>query len=239
MVPYRGAAQAITDILGGTLDGLMGDVPTVLTQIRAGKLKALAATSTRRSDIFPEVPTFVEQGFAGTVADQWAGVLAPVRTPPAVIARLNAAFGDGARRFRYPRQAQAERGDALAVIAGGVRPLSARRDRPLRAAHPREGHQGGIAGSQAARGTRVASLHQPPIAGAVVAPERRQRLALHRLAGRGRPHPVELRVDAAHLLDDPVHDSGGTGGTECHLDQWRDDDGCHDGSPFAVRQSLD
>jgi tripartite-type tricarboxylate transporter receptor subunit TctC len=92
IVPYRGASQAITDILGGNLDGLMGDVPTVLTQIRAGKLKALAATSTQRSDIFPDVPTFVEQGFAGTVADQWAGVVAPARTPPAVIAKLNAAL---------------------------------------------------------------------------------------------------------------------------------------------------
>jgi tripartite-type tricarboxylate transporter receptor subunit TctC len=91
-VPYRGASQAITDILGGTLDGLMGDVPTVLTQIQAGKLKALAATSTRRSDILPDVPTFVEQGFAGTVADQWAGVLAPARTPPAVVGKLNAAM---------------------------------------------------------------------------------------------------------------------------------------------------
>jgi tripartite-type tricarboxylate transporter receptor subunit TctC len=92
VVPYRGASQAITDILGGSLDGLMGDVPTVLSQIRAGKLKALAATSSQRSDIFPEVPTFVEQGFAGTVADQWAGVLAPARTPPAVIAKLNSAL---------------------------------------------------------------------------------------------------------------------------------------------------
>ena len=92
IVPYRGASQAITDILGGSLDGLMGDVPTVLTQIQAGKLKALAATSTKRSDIFPEVPTFVEQGFAGTVADQWAGVVAPARTPPMVIAKLNAAL---------------------------------------------------------------------------------------------------------------------------------------------------
>jgi tripartite-type tricarboxylate transporter receptor subunit TctC len=91
-VPYRGASQAVTDILGGTLDGLFGDVPTVLTQIQAGKLKALAATSSERSDIFPEVPTFVEQGFAGTVADQWAGVLAPAQTPPAVIAKLNAAL---------------------------------------------------------------------------------------------------------------------------------------------------
>jgi tripartite-type tricarboxylate transporter receptor subunit TctC len=91
-VPYRGASQAITDILGGSLDGLMGDVPTVLTQIQAGKLKALAATSTQRSDIFPEVPTFVEQGFAGTVADQWAGMLAPARTPASVIGKLNAAM---------------------------------------------------------------------------------------------------------------------------------------------------
>ncbi len=92
IVPYRGNAQAITDILGGTLDGLMGDVPTVLTQIQAGKIKPLAATSTNRSDIFPDVPTFVEQGFAGTVADQWAGVLAPAKTPPAVIAKLNTAL---------------------------------------------------------------------------------------------------------------------------------------------------
>jgi tripartite-type tricarboxylate transporter receptor subunit TctC len=92
MVPYRGAAPAIADILGGNLDGLMGDVPTVLSQIQAGLIKPLAATSSQRSDIFPDVPTFVEQGFAGTVADQWAGVLAPARTPAAVIAKLNGAM---------------------------------------------------------------------------------------------------------------------------------------------------
>jgi tripartite-type tricarboxylate transporter receptor subunit TctC len=91
-VPYRGAAQAITDILGGTLDGLFGDVPTVLAQIRAGKIKALAATSSQRSDILPDVPTFVEQGFAGAIADQWAGLMAPARTPPSVIGKLNAAL---------------------------------------------------------------------------------------------------------------------------------------------------
>jgi tripartite-type tricarboxylate transporter receptor subunit TctC len=91
-VPYRGGAQAVTDILGGQLDGVFADVPTIITQVKAGKLKALAATSRERSDIFPEVPTFVEQGFADTVADQWAGVLAPARTPPAIVAKLNAAF---------------------------------------------------------------------------------------------------------------------------------------------------
>jgi tripartite-type tricarboxylate transporter receptor subunit TctC len=90
-VPYRGAAQAMTDLLGGQLDGLFGDVPTVMTQVNAGKLKALAATSRERSEIFPDVPTFVEQGFADTIGNQWAGVLAPALTPPAVIAKLNAA----------------------------------------------------------------------------------------------------------------------------------------------------
>jgi tripartite-type tricarboxylate transporter receptor subunit TctC len=91
-VPYRGAAQAITDILAGHLDGLVGDVPTVLAQVRAGRLKALATTSKERSDIFPNVPTFVEQGFAGTVGDNWAGVLAPAGTPAPVIAKFNAAM---------------------------------------------------------------------------------------------------------------------------------------------------
>src|SRR5215210_1859939 len=91
-VPYRGAAQAITDLIGGQLDGLVADVPTVLTQIRAGKIKALGATSQERSELFPDVPTLVEQGFPDTVADQWGAVLAPAKTRPAIIAKLNAAM---------------------------------------------------------------------------------------------------------------------------------------------------
>jgi len=91
-VPYRGAAQAITDVLGGRLDGLVGDIPTVMGQVRAGKLKALATSSKQRSDIFPDVPTFVEQGFPGVVGDNCAGVLAPAATPAPVIAKFNAAM---------------------------------------------------------------------------------------------------------------------------------------------------
>jgi tripartite-type tricarboxylate transporter receptor subunit TctC len=89
-VPYRGAALAMTDLLGGQLDALFGDGPTVITQIRAGKIKPIAATSHQRSEIFPDVPTFLEQGFADTVADQWAGVLAPAGTPATIVAKLNA-----------------------------------------------------------------------------------------------------------------------------------------------------
>jgi tripartite-type tricarboxylate transporter receptor subunit TctC len=60
--------------------------------VRAGKLKALATTSKERSDILPDVPTFVEEGFAGTIGDNWAGVLAPAGTPAPVIAKFNAAM---------------------------------------------------------------------------------------------------------------------------------------------------
>jgi tripartite-type tricarboxylate transporter receptor subunit TctC len=91
-VPYRGAAQAITDILAGHLDGLVGDVPTVMGQVQAGRLKALATTSRERSDIFPKVPTFAELGYADAVGDNWAGVLAPAATPQPVIAKFNAAM---------------------------------------------------------------------------------------------------------------------------------------------------
>jgi len=91
-VPYRGAAPAMTDLLGGQLDALFGDGPTVLAQIGAGKIRAIAATSHARSEIFPDVPTFLEQGFAETAADQWAGVLAPAGTPAAIVMRLNSAI---------------------------------------------------------------------------------------------------------------------------------------------------
>jgi tripartite-type tricarboxylate transporter receptor subunit TctC len=96
-VPYRGAAPAMTDLLAGTLDALFGDGPTVISHIQAGKIRAIAATSRDRSVIFPDVPTFVEQGFADTVADQWAGVLAPAGTPAATVARLNAAIAAAMR----------------------------------------------------------------------------------------------------------------------------------------------
>jgi tripartite-type tricarboxylate transporter receptor subunit TctC len=91
-VPYRGAAQAITDILAGHLDGLVGDIPTVMAQVRAGRLKALATTSRERSDIFPNVPTFAEQGFAEVVGDNWDGVLAPAATPRPAIEKFGTAM---------------------------------------------------------------------------------------------------------------------------------------------------
>jgi len=90
LVPYRGNSPAMTDLLGGQLDGLFGDGPTVMAHIAAGRIKALAATSRQRSAIFPDVQTFEEQGYADVVADQWAGVLAPARTPADIVTKVNA-----------------------------------------------------------------------------------------------------------------------------------------------------
>jgi tripartite-type tricarboxylate transporter receptor subunit TctC len=90
-VPYRGAAPALTDLLGGQVTALFADAPVLMSQLQAGKLKALGAASEQRNPMLPDVPTLKEQGFADTQADNWYGLLAPAKTPPAVIARLNKA----------------------------------------------------------------------------------------------------------------------------------------------------
>jgi tripartite-type tricarboxylate transporter receptor subunit TctC len=90
-VPYRGAAPAVTDLLGGQVQALFADAPVLLSQIEGGKLKALGAASDARNLRLPNLPTLTELGFPDTQADNWYGLLAPARTPPAVIAKLNGA----------------------------------------------------------------------------------------------------------------------------------------------------
>jgi tripartite-type tricarboxylate transporter receptor subunit TctC len=91
-VPYRGAAPAITDLLGGQVAAMFADVPVLLPQIQSGKLKPLAVAATQRNPVLPDVPTLAEEGYANTVCDNWYGLLAPTKTPPAIIARLNRAM---------------------------------------------------------------------------------------------------------------------------------------------------
>lgn len=93
-VPYRGAAPALTDLLGGQVQALFADAPVLMPQITAGKVKPLAAAADRRNPKLPDVPTLAEQGFPDTVADNWYGMLAPAKTPPAVLAKLNKAVAD-------------------------------------------------------------------------------------------------------------------------------------------------
>jgi tripartite-type tricarboxylate transporter receptor subunit TctC len=88
-VPYRGAAAALSDVLGGQVQGLFADALVVLSQIQAGQIRPLGAASANRNAALPEVPTLAEQGFPDTSADNWYGLLAPARTPAAVVAKLH------------------------------------------------------------------------------------------------------------------------------------------------------
>lgn len=89
-VPYKGGGQAIVDLVGGQIPvAVLGAAP-VIPHARAGRLRILAITAKRRSPLLPDVPTLDESGFAGFDVSQWLSFVAPARTPPAIINRLNA-----------------------------------------------------------------------------------------------------------------------------------------------------
>ncbi|HKH66974.1 MAG TPA: tripartite tricarboxylate transporter substrate binding protein [Reyranella sp.] len=88
-VPYRGTALAVGDLLAGQLTVVFADPISALPHIKSGKLRALAVTSLERSPVAPEVPTVAESGYPGFEALAWHGILAPAKTPPAVIKKLN------------------------------------------------------------------------------------------------------------------------------------------------------
>jgi tripartite-type tricarboxylate transporter receptor subunit TctC len=90
-VPYRGAAPALTDLLGGQVEVLVADMPVLIAQIQAGTLVPLGVASDKRDAVLPEIPTFAEQGYPNTNASNWYALLAPAKTPPDVIAKLNKA----------------------------------------------------------------------------------------------------------------------------------------------------
>ena len=89
-VPYKGTGQAVTDLLAGQIDLLFGPSQAVMAYVQAGRLKAYAVTSAKRSPTLPELPTVTEAGVPGYEAIGWFGLLAPVATPKAVVARLSA-----------------------------------------------------------------------------------------------------------------------------------------------------
>jgi tripartite-type tricarboxylate transporter receptor subunit TctC len=91
-IPYKGSAPAVTDLLGGQVNMMFDNIPSSLPHIRAGKLRALAVTGAKRSQLLPDLPTIAESGIPGYDSYVWFGVVAPAGTPPEVIGRLNAAL---------------------------------------------------------------------------------------------------------------------------------------------------
>jgi tripartite-type tricarboxylate transporter receptor subunit TctC len=88
-VPYKGAAPAITDLIGGHTEVMFTTVASAAALIEAGQLRALAVTSAERSPAFPQLPTVAEAGVPGYVAESWYGLFAPAKTPADVVDRLN------------------------------------------------------------------------------------------------------------------------------------------------------
>ena len=89
-VPYRGAAAALSDLLGGQVQGMFADTSFLLSQIQGGKVRPLGAASANRNAALPDVPTLAEQGFPGFSAYAWWGILAPAGTSKAILDKFHA-----------------------------------------------------------------------------------------------------------------------------------------------------
>ncbi len=87
-VPYKGVAPALTDLMGGHTQMVMTSLPSAMTQVQAGRLKALAVGSEKRTAFMPEVPTIAESGVPGYMAEFWWGLAAPAKTPNDIVNRL-------------------------------------------------------------------------------------------------------------------------------------------------------
>jgi tripartite-type tricarboxylate transporter receptor subunit TctC len=92
-VPYKGAPQAVSDVLAGHMNMMFNSIPPVLAHVRAERIRALGVGGAKRSPQLPDVPTIGEAGVPGYEAITWFGMLAPVRTPKAVLAKVSDAFG--------------------------------------------------------------------------------------------------------------------------------------------------
>ncbi len=90
--PYKGAAPAMQDLIGGQIQLMFDNLASALTQVRAGKVKALAVTTAKRSALAPDLPTIAESGLPGFDISTWFGIFAPAGTPRDVLERLHAEF---------------------------------------------------------------------------------------------------------------------------------------------------
>ncbi|KCV24417.1 tripartite tricarboxylate transporter family receptor [Bordetella bronchiseptica E014] len=91
-VPYKGSAPAVTDLIGGQVQFMFDNMPSSWPHVQAGKLRALAVTTTERSASAPDLPTMKESGFENFDVSSWFGLIAPAGTPPEVVNTLNAAM---------------------------------------------------------------------------------------------------------------------------------------------------
>ena len=139
-VPYRGAAPAVTDLLGQQVHMVFLDLPALLPHVQAGKLKPLAVGSRARAPALKDVPTTAEEGFPQIEAENWYGMVAPANTPADVVVRLNKAATDAMKSPEVQDKLAAQGAILTSDDAGGVRRLHPQRDREM--GQRRQGRRG-------------------------------------------------------------------------------------------------
>jgi len=112
-VPYKGAPQAVTDVLAGHMNMMFNSIAPVIQHIRAGRVRVLGIGSARRSPQLPDVPTIGEAGVPGYEAVSWFGLLAPANTPKPIVARLNRVLAEVVRKPETRVQFEAQGADPV------------------------------------------------------------------------------------------------------------------------------
>ena len=113
-VPYKGASQGLTDLVGGQIQMYLSSVPTLIAQIRTGQLRALAVTSLQRTRDLPDVPTMAESGYKDFEAVTWFGIAGPAGMPKEAVTRLNTAFNKALATPDVQKKLQAQGAEVLA-----------------------------------------------------------------------------------------------------------------------------
>jgi tripartite-type tricarboxylate transporter receptor subunit TctC len=121
-VPYKGGGAAVTDLLAGQVSMYFSTTPSSMPFVRAGRLRALAVTSARRSPIVPDVPTIAESGLPGYEQSAWHGIFAPAGTPAAIVGKLN---DELVRILRLPEIAERLAAQGVDVVASSPAELAA------------------------------------------------------------------------------------------------------------------
>jgi tripartite-type tricarboxylate transporter receptor subunit TctC len=116
-IPYRGAVPALTDLMGGQIQLFFDAATGLISQGKAGRVRLIGVSSDRRLPAVPDVPTFIEQGFAGFTGSTWAGMLAPSATPKDIVKRMSDEVG----RIIKSDETRA-RLDAMGTFAAGGSP---------------------------------------------------------------------------------------------------------------------
>ena len=129
-VPYKGAPQAVTDLIGGSVNLMFNSIPPALQHIKSGRLRLLGVSSAKRSPQLPDAPTISEAGVAGYESITWFGLLVPAKTPPAIVKRLHDELVKAVRTPELRAQLETQGYDAVggtpAEFAAFIRAESAK-----------------------------------------------------------------------------------------------------------------